>query len=177
MKSELTNRSVAPLSRRAFVARISPVSRVCIDMGSSKEFAPGFEATTYRSGSRFSQFGRLGKRFRDGGGVSTAFGSLEVLSVEEIEFDSYTSSTDNTAKRLFVDNGGILFTRCPRQNPPVAPSPRSPPAPSSRSHRVPRTPPGRIPVAPLSPCSGRRTVGGNRAVCVRVAHNGNNRGG
>src|ERR1700679_750047 len=102
-------------------------------MGSSEEFAPGFEATTYRSGSRFSQFGRLGKRFRDGGGVSTAFGSLEVLSVEEIEFDSCTSSTDNTAKRLLVDNGGVLVTCCPCQNPPAPRSLRRLPFPSSPS--------------------------------------------
>jgi hypothetical protein len=42
--SELTKRSVAPLSSRAFVERIWPVSMVFIDIGSSKEFALGFEA-------------------------------------------------------------------------------------------------------------------------------------
>src|SRR6202789_2739201 len=135
MKSELTKRSVAPLSRRAFVARSSPVSRVCIDIGSSNEFVLGFEATIYRAGSRFSQFGRFRNRFRDVGGVSMALGLFKVSSVEDIEFDSCTSSPDNTAKRLNVDNSGILFTRCPRQNPPVPPLLRSPPVPSSQSHK------------------------------------------
>src|ERR1700679_3800165 len=176
MKSELTKRSVAPLSRRAFVARSSPVSRVCIDIGSWNEFVLGFEATIYRSGSRFSQFGRFRNRFRDVWGVGMALGSFEVLSVEEIEFDSCTSSTDNIAKRLKVDNGGILFTRCPHQNPSVPPLLRSLPVPSSRSRRGPRTPPARIPVTLPSPCIGRRSVWGSQVWCVRAARTGNKRG-
>src|SRR6202789_1658905 len=173
MKSELTKTSVAPLSRRAFVVRISPVSRVCIDIGSSNEFALGFEATIYRSGSRFSQFGRFRKRFRGVEEGSMALTSFEISPVEEIESDSYTSSTDNNAKRFTVDNGGILFTHCPRQNPPVSPSLRSPPIPSSRSHQGPRPPPARIPVVLLSPCIGHRSVWGNRGGCVRAGHTGN----
>src|SRR5277367_4471731 len=157
-------RSVAPLSSRAFVARSSPVSRVCIDIGSSNEFVLGFEATIYRSGSRFSQFGRFRNRFRDVGGVGMALGSFEVSSVEEIEFDSCTSSTDNIAKRFTVDNGGIRFTRCPRQNPPITQSSRSPPVPSSRSRRGPQTPPARTPVALPSPCTGHRSAWGSTRV-------------
>jgi hypothetical protein len=41
-----------------------------------------------------------------------------ILSVEEIEFDLCTSSTDNTAKQLLKDNSGILLTCCLAQNPP-----------------------------------------------------------
>src|SRR5277367_2225907 len=175
MKSELTKRSVAPLSRRAFVVRISLVSRVCIDIGSSNEFALGFEATIYRSGSRFSQFGRFRKRFRGVGEGSMALTSSEASSVEEIEFDSYTSSTDNTAKRLLLDNGGILVTRCPCQNPPAPRSSRRLPFPSFPSHPGPRTPLVRIPVALRNPCIRHRSVWGSRGGCVHAGHTGNTR--
>src|SRR6202789_2858266 len=175
MKAEITKRSVAPLSRRAFVVRMSPVSRVCIDIGSSNEFALGFEATIYRSGSRFSQFGRFRKRFRGVGEGSMALTSSEVSSVEEIEFDSYPSSTDNAAKRLLLDNGGILVTRCPCQNPPVPRSSRRLPSPSFPSHPGLQTPLARIPVALRNPCIGHRSVWGSQGGCVRAGHTGNTR--
>jgi hypothetical protein len=34
-----------------------------------------------------------------------------------MELDSVISSMDNTSKRFCVDNGGVLVTHCPGQNP------------------------------------------------------------
>jgi hypothetical protein len=46
-----------------------------------------------------------------------AFELFVIASVEEIEFNLYTSSTNNIVKQFFKDNGGILLTCCPCQNP------------------------------------------------------------
>ena len=74
------------------------MSRVCINTGSSKEFKLGFKATMYCSGSCFSQFGRFLNRDQRVGEVSMAVVSSAAVIVEEIESDSYTSSTNNAAK-------------------------------------------------------------------------------
>jgi hypothetical protein len=111
------NRSVAPQSRRAFMVCIAPVSVVCIVIPSSSEFDPGVAATMKHFGSRFSHFRHQRNREEVGFRLGTLRISSLVLSVEEIESDSNTSSTDNTAKRLFENNGGVLFTCCHPQNP------------------------------------------------------------
>ena len=76
-----------------------------------------FEAMMYRSGSHFSQFGCFLNRDRRVGEVSMAMVSSAAVIVEEIESDSYTCSTNNAAKRLLLDNNGILFICCPGKNP------------------------------------------------------------
>ena len=43
--------------------------------------------------------------------------SSAAVIVKEIESDSYTSSTNNAAKQLLLDNDGILFICCPGENP------------------------------------------------------------
>jgi hypothetical protein len=81
-----------------------PVSRVCIETSSSSEFELGVEDMTYHSGSRLSHFGRfrnLKRGFRGFArfvGVGMAFESFMIGLVEEIAFDSYTSSTNNILK-------------------------------------------------------------------------------
>ena len=113
-KLEFTKRSVAPQSRRPFVDSTVPVSVVCIEIGISRDFEPGVVATTYRSGRRFSHFGRHGSWERRGEVGGVAFVSCIVV---ETESNSVNSSTGNAAKRLCTDSGGTPSTRCPCQNP------------------------------------------------------------
>jgi hypothetical protein len=119
----LTKRPVAPQSRRAGDATTSPVSRVCIETLSLSEFELGVEDMTYHLGSRLSHFGQFQNLERGFGGfarfrgVGMAFKSFAIGLVEEVAFDLYTSSTNNISKQFLEDNGGILLTHCPRQNP------------------------------------------------------------
>ena len=114
-KLELTNRSVAPQSRRLFVNRTVLVPVVCIKIGSLRDFEPGFIATMYRSGSRFFHFGHRGSCERRGDVGGMAF--ISFIAVGGTESISVNSSTGNAAKQLCTDSGGTPSTRCPCQNP------------------------------------------------------------
>jgi hypothetical protein len=50
-----------------------------------------------------------------------AFKLFAIGLVEEIAFNSYTSSTNNILKQFLEDNGGIPLTCCPHQNPLCSP--------------------------------------------------------
>jgi hypothetical protein len=77
---------------------VALVSVVCIAIPSSSEFNPGVAAMTKHLGSRFSHFGHWGNHKEGGFRLGTFIESFLALSVEEIESDSNTSSTDNNAK-------------------------------------------------------------------------------
>ena len=66
-----------------------------------------------------------------------AFKLFEIVSVKEIEFDSCTSYSDKTAKQLLLDNGGVLFTHFPAQNPSFPPLLCHLPIPLSPLHQGP----------------------------------------
>jgi hypothetical protein len=94
-------RPVALQSRRAGDATTLPMSRFCIETSSLSEFELGVEDMMYHLGSRLSHFGRfwnLEQGFTRFGGVGMAFKSFVIGLVEEIAFDSYTSSTNNISK-------------------------------------------------------------------------------
>src|SRR3984885_13545307 len=108
------NIAVAPQSTRAWRHRLRLVSVVSISMSMDRECCDGIAAIMYFLGSDRSQARIRLRRVAGIGGVCTSFTQSEV----EIE-GSIICSISNTSKGLCDCSGGVRFTRCDVENPPL----------------------------------------------------------